>query len=409
MSNCKYKDTGIKWIGKVPEHWELHKLKHCLQLINNKTYPNSTLVYIGMENIESWSGKYVETSIETDGIANVFQKGNILFGKLRPYLAKVHLAEFDGCCSSELLVYHSKNQNINYLQKLLITKGFIDLINASTYGSKMPRAKSSFIGNQLLPIPPLSEQLSIVRFLEKETANIDVYIKQREQEIAALAELKQAEIAAAVTRGLNPNAKMKPSGIAWIGDVPEHWEIDKLGQHFVQRKAKVSDKDYSPLSVSKMGVTPQLETAVKTDNGENRKLVKAGDFVVNSRSDRKGSCGFSKLDGSVSLINIVLTPINVLSDYYHFLFRSNNYVEEFYRLGRGIVADLWTTRWTEMRSIMIPIPPITEQQQIVTHIEQRVRQFDDYAVVLKSEIEQMLEYKQRLISDAVTGKIKIKN
>ena len=156
-----------------------------------------------------------------------------------------------------------------------------------------------------------------------------------------------------------------------------------------------------------MGVTPQLETAVKTDNGDNRKLVLSGDFVVNSRSDRKGSCGFSDLDGSVSLINIVLTPRNLFCNYYHFLFRSNNYIEEFYRLGRGIVADLWTTRYSEMRTIMIPIPPLSEQQQISSYIETKVNQIDTYISITKREIEQMQEYKQRLISDAVTGKIKV--
>ena len=166
--------------------------------------------------------------------------------------------------------------------------------------------------------------------------------------------------------------KYKPTGIQWLPEIPEHWNISKIKSHFRLRATKVSDNEYSALSVSKNGITPQLDSAVKTDNGDNRKLVKSGDFVVNSRSDRKGSCGISSLDGSVSLINIVLEPIDGFGLFYHHLFRSNNYIEEFYRNGRGIVSDLWTTRWNEMSSIEIPFPPIDEQKHIAAYLDKRI-------------------------------------
>lgn len=159
----------------------------------------------------------------------------------------------------------------------------------------------------------------------------------------------------------------------WFGEIPEHWESEKIGALFTERRMKVSDKEYAPLSVAKIGVVPQLETAVKTDAGDNRKLVCKGDFVINSRSDRKGSCGVSKLDGSVSLINIVLTPRGQLSGRYtHYLLRSQPFAEEYYRNGRGIVSDLWTTRYSEMKSIMLPIPPSDEQEQIVRFLDWKV-------------------------------------
>ena len=408
----KYKDTGIKWIGDVPEHWELHKLKHCLQLINNKTYSNSTLVYIGMENIESWSGKYVETSIETDGIANVFQKGNILFGKLRPYLAKVHLAEFDGCCSSELLVYHSKNQNNNYLQKLLITKGFIDLINASTYGSKMPRANSSFIGNQLLPIPPLSEQQSIVRFLEKETANIDAYIKQREQEIATLAELKQAEIATAVTRGLIPDVKMKDSGISWIGEVPEHWEIMQAKNMFKKEKREVQLNDDVITCFRDGQVTLRKNRRTKGFTESITEIgyqgIRKDDLVIHQMDAFAGAVGVSDSNGKGTSVYHCCTPKGDYDTrYYAFLIRKmafSGFIQSLYKGIRERSSDFNFKIFGNQRLV---VPSFVEQQAVVAHIEQRVRQIDDYAAALKSEIEQMQEYKQRLISDTVTGKIEI--
>ena len=156
----------------------------------------------------------------------------------------------------------------------------------------------------------------------------------------------------------------------WLGELPSHWDAKKIGALFSERKTKVSDKDYQPLSVAKIGVVPQLETAVKTDAGDNRKLVRAGDFVINSRSDRKGSCGVSELDGSVSLINIVLTPREQLNGrYVHYLMRSQPFSEEYYRNGRGIVADLWTTRYSEMKTILLPVPPIEEQEKIVSFLD----------------------------------------
>ena len=196
--------------------------------------------------------------------------------------------------------------------------------------------------------------------------------------------------------------KYKDSKISWIGDVPEYWGIHKIREHFRERKEKVSDKDFAPLSVAKIGIVPQLEDACKTDNGDNRKLVRKGDFVVNSRSDRKGSCGISPLDGSVSLINIVLTPYKINSGFVHYLLRSNDYIEEFYRSGRGIVADLWTTRYSEMRNIFIPYPPADEQQAIVEFLDTAVDKIDRYIAVKEAEIEKLGTLKQSVISQAVT-------
>lgn len=201
----------------------------------------------------------------------------------------------------------------------------------------------------------------------------------------------------------------KDSGVRWIGMVPRHWEVEKIRTHFKERRVKVSDKDYSALSVAKIGVVPQLDDACKTDNGDNRKLVLKGDFVVNSRSDRKGSCGVSQLDGSVSLINIVLEPFEIERRYIHYLFRSSDYMEEFYRNGRGIVADLWTTRYSEMRNIFVPIPPLPEQNEIVAYIDHKVAQIDKMKAAELAQIDKLKEYKQRLISDVVTGKVKVTN
>lgn len=153
----------------------------------------------------------------------------------------------------------------------------------------------------------------------------------------------------------------KDSGVEWIGEIPEGWEVTRLGTRFIERKTKVSDKDYAPLSVTKKGILPQLSTATKTNDGDNRKLVKKGDFVINSRSDRKGSSGISFQDGSVSLINIVMKPEEIHPTFCNYLLKGYSFIEEFYRMGHGIVADLWTTRYDEMKNIKISFPSLLEQ------------------------------------------------
>lgn len=199
-------------------------------------------------------------------------------------------------------------------------------------------------------------------------------------------------------------ADYTPAQAAWLDELPSHWQCTKIGALFSERKSKVSDKDYAPLSVARIGVVPQLATAVKTDAGDNRKLVCAGDFVINSRSDRKGSCGVAKLDGSVSLINIVLTPRNGLSErYVHYLLRSQPFSEEYYRNGRGIVADLWTTRYSEMKSILLPVPPREEQDQIVRFLDWKVSSINNLIRIRKRQIEELEAIKRSSIGYLVMG------
>ena len=189
----------------------------------------------------------------------------------------------------------------------------------------------------------------------------------------------------------------------WINKIPSHWECKKVGNLFTQRNEKVSDKVYEPLSVSKNGVVPQLESAVKTDAGDNRKLVLKGDFVINSRSDRKGSCGVSPLDGSVSLINIVLKPRRSWNEkYVHYLMRCHLFSEEYYRNGRGIVADLWTTRYSEMKSILLPVPPRREQDQIVRYLDWQTSKINRLINAKKRIISLLEEQKQAAIAYVVT-------
>ena len=197
--------------------------------------------------------------------------------------------------------------------------------------------------------------------------------------------------------------RLRDSGIKWIGEIPENWRIESIGRHFENRNEKVSDYDYAPLSVTKSGVVPQLDEVAKSNAHEDRKLVRRGDFVINSRSDRKQSCGLSSYDGSVSLINLVLVPHGEIDSLYSsYLFNNYGFAEEFYRWGTGIVADLWSTKWDLMRRINVPVPPIAEQKKIADFLDGKCAEIDELVQTEEKMIEELKAYKQSVITEAVT-------
>ena len=202
---------------------------------------------------------------------------------------------------------------------------------------------------------------------------------------------------------MNTYPAYKDSGEQWLGQIPEHWEVGRLANYFSERREKVSDTVFAPLSVTKNGIFPQLDNVAKSNDGENRKGVRKGDFVINSRSDRKGSSGVSELDGSVSLINIVLSPREtIIPAYCNYFLKSQNFIEEYYRNGRGIVADLWTTRYSEMKLIKLAIPPLDEQEAMVSYLDEQTGKIDAAIEREQKMIDLLEERKQIIIQQAVT-------
>ncbi len=411
----EYKDSGISWVGDIPEHWEIKQLRNYLTFTSKKGYPDETLLSVVREqgvivrNIESQEENHNFIPDDLSGYKLVTE-GQFVINKMKSWQGSYGVSSIRGIVSPAYYVCDLQFQEKQFFNVAIRSKVYVPFFTQYSKGIRVGQWDLSPIGLKSIPFiePPVSEQRNIVAFLSNKSSEIDNLISKTEREIELLKELKQSVVAHAITKGLNPNVKMKDSGIGWIGEIPEHWGIVKVSAVFSERREKVSDKEFVPLSVSKTGVTLQLESAVKTDNGDNRKKVCVGDFVVNSRSDRKGSCGVSHYLGSVSLINIVLKPRNELCNlYFHYLFRSNNYIEEFYRLGRGIVADLWTTRYSEMKNINIPFPPKKEQQEIVEYIDYKTTQIDKMIVELTYKVEYLKQYKQRLIADVVTGKINV--
>lgn len=201
---------------------------------------------------------------------------------------------------------------------------------------------------------------------------------------------------------MNRYETYQDTGQEWIGEIPEQWQLSRVGKFFTERSEKVDDITYPPLSVTMSGIVDQLSDVAKTNDGENRKLVKKDDFVINSRSDRKGSSGISPRDGSVSLINIVLEPKEIDPQFIKHLFKSYYFKEEFFRNGKGIHWDLWTTRWDQFKNINIPIPLIQEQKLISRYLDKKTNQIDCLIEKIQKKIELVKEQRTALINKCVT-------
>ncbi len=198
-------------------------------------------------------------------------------------------------------------------------------------------------------------------------------------------------------------AELKDRGTEWLGEIPDSWRLSRIGSVYELRNTKVSDKEYPPLSVTNKGIVPQLQTAAKTNAHDDRKLVKKGDFAINSRSDRRGSCGISSYEGSVSLINTILAPLGKMNPrYYDWLFHTIQFGDEFYKWGHGIVDDLWTTNWQDMKKITIPMPDLDEQERIAVFLDTKCSEIDALTMDIQAEIDTLEEYKRSVIMEKVT-------
>jgi len=189
----EFKDSGIKWLGDIPKHWEVRKLKFVAKNKTDKKLESN--FKIGLENIESKTSKFIESEEVVFAEAGIeFKRGDILFGKLRPYLAKIYLTEKDGICVSEFLVLRCFEITNQYLKYLMISSKFIDIVNGSTYGSKMPRANWEFIGNTKIPLPLYEEQKQIVEYIETKLNQIDKIIDKTTKQIDFIKEYKTSLI-----------------------------------------------------------------------------------------------------------------------------------------------------------------------------------------------------------------------
>lgn len=355
---------------------------------------------------------------QAKGKYTYFGNNDVLFAKVTPCFENLNTAIAQnllngvGFGSSEINVLRLKeNVSPRYVFYLVCSKPFIDNGCASMCGvGGLKRISPRAVNTFEFALPSPKDQYMITAYLDRKCEKIGLQIELLERKADAYKRLRRSIINRAVTRGLNPDVPLKSSGLRWNVIIPENWKIGRIRNYFDFRNEKVSEIDFVPLSVTKNGVVPQMDNVAKSmAEGDTRKKVCKYDFVVNSRSDRKGSCGISLMDGSVSLINIVLKPICIYPQFADYYFRCNDWVEEFYRNGKGIVADLWTTNYSVMRNIEIALPPYIEQQQIAAYLDEKCGKIDAIVEKIYIKIERLKELKCSLINEVVTGKRAINN
>jgi type I restriction enzyme S subunit len=359
-----------------------------------------------LDRIESWTGRLFDATAELDGPGTPVLPGDVLLGKIRPYLAKVHLVKTRGDAFGTLMALRPKPVVIpEYLFWWLISPSTVDLMTGLSGGMSMPTINWDKISSIPIEIPSLAEQQRIVEFLDAKTAQIDALLEEYKGTLVTLKAHQKSLIAECVTKGIpsrRDGRPMKDSGVDWIGQIPAEWLVAPLGRFFWSEKVKVSDKDYPPLSVTKAGVVPQLETVAKTDNNDDRRRVLPGQFVINSRSDRRGSSGVSSLRGSVSLINLVMNPRqDVEMMYFHHLLRSANFTEEYYRLGSGVADDIRTTGWETMKTIPLALPALSEQTEIVDFLDAELLKSTLVVQEITKQLSDLGTYRKAIIAEAI--------
>lgn len=423
----------FNFFDDLPDNWETARVKNILDYnhhypigdgdhgsIKPEMYQDEGIPYLRVQNL-SWGFDinydnlvYISDEVNLANSKSILIPDDILIAKTGATVGKMaiipkSMPQANTTSSVGKITINSEFFNIKYFAYLFSSPMFQEQIKQKAYQkSAQPGFNIDDLIEFKIIIPPFNEEKQIANYLDNKTAKIDETILQNQQLIELLEEKRVALINQVVTKGLNPDVGMKDSGVEWIGKIPEHWKIVIIKELFENRSEKVSDKIYPPLSVTKKGVVPQLENAAKTDNNDSRKKVLVGDFVINSRSDRRGSCGVSNYDGSVSLIYHVLKPKQkYMANYYHYLFRSKMFAEEFYRWGHGIVDDLWSTRYDEMKKILVPVPPKDEMKEIVKYLNSKLNYNKTMIDKIKYHNDLLNEYKTSLIHHVVTGKIDV--
>lgn len=410
-----YKDSGVGWIGEIPSHWSCVKIKHLLRERVDKSED-------GIGEPLSMSQKYglIPTS-QMDVVPNLAtsyvgakrtRQGDMVLNKLKAHLGVFALSAYDGLVSPDYAVYYGTGRaDLEYLEYLFKTPLYVSEFIKKTTGVAIGfnRLYTDDLFSIPAHYPPMQEQKRIVDYLKDKTLKIEQYVSAREREL--LDSLKQSEIANVVTNGLNPNVRMKDSGIPWIGMIPEHWETRTLSQmarvHFISNK-NVHHQNLLSLSYGKI-VCKDINTTegLLPASFDNYQIVEDGNIVLrltDLQNDHKSlRVGLSTQEGIITSAYLAIEAFTgILPKYLYFLLHSIDVKKVFYSMGNGLRQSL---NWTELRKLKCIVPPILEQQAIVDYIEAKLSKIDSCMADLQTEIDYLKEFKQRLISDVVTGQI----
>lgn len=406
------KDSGIEWIGTIPFDWKCCKQKYEIQLINGRAYSDS--------------------EFEEDGKYRILRVGN-LFSNPTWYTSSLELPPDKYCENGDLLyswsmsyapviwtgekvIYHyhiwktKLSSNLNKKFAYYYLSALTDALKAKIHETTMGFITMGVMNNSYIAFPCLKEQEIIVSFLDSKCSEIDAISADIQKEIETLEQYKRSVITEAVTKGLNPEAEMKDSGIGYIGIIPNHWVVEKIKYHLKYRGNR-NPGGVQVLSVYReYGVIPKDSRDdnhnVTSEDTSNYRYVRVGDFVINKMKAWQGSMAISDYEGIVSPAYYVYEFSDEHFDrkYFHYLLRNKMYATEFLRVSGGIRVGQWDLSAYDFENTMVPMPPIKEQKKIAAFLDTKSTEIDSLIGEKKRQLEVLDSYKKSLIYEYVTGK-----
>ncbi len=419
----KMKDNGIEWIGEIPEDWKIIPLKflasHNDDVLSENTPDDLEFDYIDISSVQYGSGiinkQHITFGNAPSRARRIVRNNDVIISTVRTYLKAVaiipDISKLTVASTGFACLRTNEKISPKFLYYSVLSDAFVSTVEAYSVGISYPAINASQLVCLKLPLPSIEEQSQIANFLDEKCAVIDRLVERHQEVIEKLKAYRQSVISEAVTRGLDPDAPMKDSGIAICSTIPVEWNISRIKYLFKLRE----ERNYQPLDKVKLlslytdiGVFPhgeQEERGNKAVTAEGYKIVYKNDIVVNIILAWMGAIGISSYDGVTSPAYDIYMPIkNINPTYFHYLFRTKAFSGECYKYGRGIMAMRWRTYSTEFKSIKVPLPPIEVQNDIVSFLNKKIEDIENIIQKKLTVISKLAEYKKSIIYEYVTGK-----
>ncbi|KSA13472.1 restriction endonuclease subunit S [Maribacter dokdonensis] len=429
-----YKDSGVEWLGEIPEHWKIERAKWLFIKNERPTRKEDEIVTCFRDGEVTLRSKRKKSgftvALKEHGYQGI-RKGDLVIHAMDAFAGAIGVSDSDGKATPVYSVCTERYPNTvnqyyySYFLRSLALNGII-LALAKGIRERSTDFRFSDFGELLLSFPPLPEQTKIAQFLDDKTTKIDEAIAIKAQQINLLKERKQILTHKAVTRGLDDSVPLKDSGVEWIGEIPEHWEIESFKNILIERNEKnnpIKSKERLSLSIDK-GITLYAEKTTNLDRFKDDfsqyKLAYENDLVFNSMNMIVGAVGVSSYFGCISPVYYTYyTNLNngSITKYYECFFKSRIVQSQLYSMGRGIMAidrgegkfntvRLKVSR-NDLRSFKVPFPSLNEITEIVKYIEILDLKTKTAINLKEQEISKLQEYKSSLINGVVTGKVRV--
>lgn len=419
-----YKDSGISWIGEIPVDWSIKKLKYYTtindEVLTESTAPNYEFRYVDIGSVTLQKGieQYQGFSFENapSRARRIVRAGDVIVSTVRTYLKAVASIQDDKdvIASTGFAVIRPKEVDSRFLAYSLANHYFVEMVSSRSTGVSYPAINASEMVDIKNVLPPNDVQKCIADYLDRKTAAVDTAISDKEKLIQLLEEQRTSIICSAVTKGIDSTAKMKDSGVAWLGEIPEHWGVSKSQWLFSLRKEKARPDDEQLTASQHFGIVYQKDYMAQGSRvvqvvlgNDILKHVEPDDFVISMRSFQ-GGIEWSNLRGKISSAYVMLIPQKqyVYSPYFRWLLKSHNYILTLQSTS-NLVRDGQALRYDNFRMVDLPLIPLDEQRAIADYLNKKIAKLDSIIADVTEQIEKLKEYRQSVISKVVTGKVAV--